>query len=777
MESILNKGAAMYRVFWTIALSLAAVVPAAAETVLLEAERFDDRGGWVVDSQFMDQMGSPYLLAHGLGVPVRNASTTVNLPEPGTYRVWVRTRDWVATWNAAGAPGKFQVLIDEKTLETQFGAEGAEWHWQDGGTVEIAKQAVTVALHDLTGFEGRCDAIVLTTEADFTPPNQEPAMGQFRRKLLGLPDEPPEAGEYDLVVVGGGIAGTCASLSAARLGLTVALIQDRPVLAGNNSSEVRVWLQGARNKEPYPRVGDVVRELEQERHAHYGSSNTADLYEDENKLAIVRAEPGISLFLCHRANAVETDDGRLCTVIAQHTTTGERRRFVGLWFVDSTGDGCIGHLAGADHELTDKGHMGRCNLWNVIDTGKPAPFQRCTWALDLTDKPFPGRAKPGTAGTDNSRSIESLGGWYWESGFDHDPFEKSEYIRDWNFRAMYGAWDALKNVDGRYANYKLNWSAYVSGKRESRRLLGDVILAKEDLLDGREYPDGCVPTGWSIDLHLPDPRYEAGFEGDAFIAKAHYTRYKTPYWVPYRCLYSRNVPNLFMAGRDISVTHDALGSVRVMRTGGCMGEIVGMAASLCKEHDVDPRGVYKDHLDELKELMQQGVGKLPPLITSIEPPAWLATAGENLARKAKVQVSGCLKADTNTPDLLNDGRANVTDNDGRWLSDPQTPNWVELVWPEQQTIAAARVISGFRDGDGQLVAPIQKFVLQSGDGDNWRDVDDTQTDGNSAVDWHVRFPPIKTSRIRLWVTETQVDVSRIWEIEVYGGPKPPPAKQ
>jgi len=777
MESSLNKGAAMYRVSWTIVLSLAAAVPAAAETVLLETERFDDLGGWAVDAQFMDQMGSPYLLAHGLGVPVSDATTTVNLPEAGTYRVWVRTRDWVATWNAPGAPGKFQVLIDGKTLETQFGAEGAEWHWQDGGTVEIAKQAVTVALHDLTGFEGRCDAIVLTTETDFTPPNQEPAMGQFRRKLLGLPDEPPEAGEYDLVVVGGGIAGTCASLSAARLGLTVALIQDRPVLAGNNSSEVRVWLQGARNKEPYPRVGDVVRELEQERHAHYGPSNTADLYEDENKLAIVRAEPGISLFLCHRANAVETDDGRLCTVIAQHTTTGERRRFVGLWFVDSTGDGCIGHLAGADHELTDKGHMGRCNLWNVIDTGKPAPFQRCTWALDLTDKPFPGRAKPGTAGTDNSRSIESLGGWYWESGFDHDPFEKSEYIRDWNFRAMYGAWDALKNVDGRYANYKLNWSAYVSGKRESRRLLGDVILAKEDLLDGREYPDGCVPTGWSIDLHLPDPRYEAGFEGDAFIAKAHYTRYKTPYWVPYRCLYSRNVPNLFMAGRDISVTHDALGSVRVMRTGGCMGEIVGMAASLCKEHDVDPRGVYKDHLDELKELMQQGVGKLPPLITSIEPPAWLATAGENLARKAKVQVSGCLKADTNTPDLLNDGRANVTDNDGRWLSDPQTPNWVELVWPEQQTIAAARVISGFRDGDGQLVAPIQKFVLQSGDGDNWRDVDDTQTDGNSAVDWHVRFPPIKTSRIRLWVTETQVDVSRIWEIEVYGGPKPPPAKQ
>jgi len=138
------------------------------------------------------------------------------------------------------------------------------------------------------------------------------------------------------------------------------------------------------------------------------------------------------------------------------------------------------------------------------------------------------------------------------------------------------------------------------------------------VLAGKKHDDGCVPTGWSIDLHLPDPRYEKGFEGDAFIAKAHYTRYQPPYWVPYRCLYSRNVPNLLMAGRDISVTHEALGTVRVMRTGGCMGEIVGMAASLCKKHDCDPRGVYKEHLAELKELMLEGVGKLPPIATAIE---------------------------------------------------------------------------------------------------------------------------------------------------------------
>ena len=150
----------------------------------------------------------------------------------------------------------------------------------------------------------------------------------------------------------------------------------------------------------------------------------------------------------------------------------------------------------------------------------------------------------------------------------------------------------------------------MAGKRESRRLLGDVVLAKEDLLSGKKYPDACVPTGWSMDLHLADKRYDKGFESDPFISTANFGTYPRPYWIPYRCFYSRNVPNLFMAGRDISVTHEALGAVRVMRTCGMMGEIVGMAASLCKKHDTTPRRVYETYLDELKELMARGVGKV-----------------------------------------------------------------------------------------------------------------------------------------------------------------------
>ncbi len=579
------------------------VMAAGLASVLVEAEAFGHPGGWVVDPQFMDVMGSPYLLAHGLGRPVADAVTSVELPGPGTYRVWVRTKDWVAPWKAPGTPGRFQLLIDGQALGTTFGTEGAEWHWQAGGTVRIENRRVTLTLHDLTGFEGRCDAILFSTDEGLVPPNQDPELAAWRRKLLGYPETPEPGGQFDLVVVGGGMAGTCASITAARLGLKVALVQDRPVLGGNNSSEMRVWLQGARSKEPWPRIGDVVAELEQPRRAHYGPANTADLYEDEKKLAVARAEPNLRLLLEHRVNGVEMDARRIRAVVAQDVQSGRRFRIAGRCFADCTGDGAVGFLAGADFEMEPTGRMGPCNLWNVKETSGPVPFPRCEWALDLSTRPFPGRSK-------TKPNPDQLGGWYWESGFDHDPILKAEYVRDWNFRAMYGAWDALKNVDRVLPNHTLNWAAYIMGRRESRRLLGDVVLTKADLEQGRKFPDGCVPTGWKIDLHLPDPRYEKGFEGDAFISKAEYGTYPMPFWVPYRCLYSRNIENLFIAGRDISVTHEALGAVRVMRTGGCEGEIVGMAASLCVKHGVWPRGAYEKHLADLQDLMRRGVGKV-----------------------------------------------------------------------------------------------------------------------------------------------------------------------
>ena len=743
--------------------------------VLVEAESFADPGGWALDAQFMDQMGSPYLLAHGLGKPVRDAVTAVRLPAPGAYRVWVRTKDWVAQWRAPGAPGRFQVLVDGRPLAAEFGAEGAQWHWQDGGTVAVANAQAQVALRDLTGFEGRCDALLFAADAAWRPPDSGPELAALRRSLLGLPEAPEPGGEFDLVVAGGGIAGTCAAVAAARLGLSVALVQDRPVLGGNNSSEVRVWLQGARSKEPWPRVGDVVAELEQARQAHYGPANTAELYEDGKKLAVVRAETNITLFLQHRVTGAETEGTRIRAALAQDARTGRRLRLAARLFADCTGDGALGAQAGADSEMTPRGHMGPCNLWNVKDTGSPQPFPRCPWALDLSGKPFPGRGAP-------RPDALKLGGWYWESGFDLNPIDDAEAIRDWNFRAMYGAWDALKNVDGIWPDHALNWCAYVCGRRESRRLLGDVVLSKADLEAGRPYPDGCVPTGWKMDLHLPDPKYERGFEGNAFISTAHFGTYPMPYWIPYRCLYSRNIDNLFMAGRDVSVTHEALGAVRVMRTGGCMGEIVGLAARLCVRHRTSPRGVYERHLDELKALMRGGVGKRPGSevayanqgesaasrrpgagASAASAPAWLGRSGPNLARGARVTVGSNAEA----AHFINDGQADRTDNSLRWRSVAGVPARIELAWEQPQTFSAMRILSGYSDGTGTCVGMVESWTVQTHDGTAWRDVPSAAAAGNTLADWSATFAPVTTDRLRLSITATPKDIARIWEIEIY----------
>jgi len=257
-----------------------------AESValLLEAAHFQAKGGWVLDQQFMDTMGSGFLLAHGLGRPVADAVAQVRFPETGTYRLWVRTRDWVAPWKtpgtprskrAQGTPGIFKVLIDGKAVKTTFGDREAEWHWQDGGTVAIGNKDAEIALHDLTGFEGRCAGIFLTKAMGFIPPNGGEALQAFRRAWYGYAEEPEVVGNYDLVVVGGGMAGTCAAVMAARLGATVAFIQDRPVVGGNNSSEVRVWLQGAKGGPRVPKLGKVLAEFEQKKWAHYGEDNQA----------------------------------------------------------------------------------------------------------------------------------------------------------------------------------------------------------------------------------------------------------------------------------------------------------------------------------------------------------------------------------------------------------------------------------------------------------------------------------------------------------------------
>jgi len=595
-----------------LAAALAAWVgmDARAATVLIEAESFADTGGWSLDTQFLREMGSPYLIAHGLGKPVADATTTVTIPEAGTYRVLVRTKDWVARWSTPGTPGRFRVLVNGDPLSETFGTQGASWTWHDGGTVDLPAGAARLALRDLTGFEGRCDCILLTTEPA-PPPDDATVLAGWRREALNLPKEPHAKGPYDLVVIGGGYAGMGAAISAARMGLSVALVQNRGVLGGNGSSEVRVWAMGLIRRGKYPRIGEIVEEFCDRATK---SPGTFEEFEDAKKEAIVRAEPKIDLFLNTHAFAVARTDHRITSVTCLDIRTSRELRFTGRLFCDATGHATIGHLAGAETVMKPTGRMGMSNMWAWDEADGPQSFPETPWALPLTmdDFPYP---------------RDHHGQWFWESGFDKDPLGDAEGIRDWNLRAVFGAWNAMKNGDGRadHPNAVLTWVAYVGGPRESRRILGDVELSQDDIVTKRDFPDGCVPSTWSIDLHYPKEEYAKKFPDNPFISIAAHDRSVDRthgYPVPYRCFYSKDVENLFMAGRCISVTHEALGTVRVMKTCGMMGEVVGKAASVAVKHGTTPRGVYERHWPELDELLKlPGKARRPTVDAAIELPA------------------------------------------------------------------------------------------------------------------------------------------------------------
>ena len=620
----------------TVIALMACSVLSAQSSVFLEAEGFANTGGWTNDNQSMMQMGSPYLIAHGMGQPVEDAITTFKISKEGTYRLWVRTRDWTKTWGRTESPGRFEVLVNGNAAEAVFGTESEEWAWQDGGLVELTKGENKIALHDLTGFDGRCDAIFLTKKLNAPAPKVNHA---FRRKALKL-GRPEKAGEYDFVVVGGGIAGICAAITAARLGCKVALVQNRPVLGGNNSSEIRVGLSGLIYKEPYPKLGLLMDEIggvghwtnyearqdpdsprskrileviEEHPEKLIHNAGPASNYEDDRKLDAVLAEPNITLFLNKQVISAKTRRGCIRSVLAKDISTSEEIILKGSLFADCTGDANLGFLAGADFRMgreskaetgeslapeePDMLTMGTSVQWSASDsdpsTGSGTDFPECPWAIAFSD----------------STCIPIVHGeWDWETGLGRDQVEEIERIRDHGLRAVYGNWSYLKNspkYKEQFENKRLEWVACIGGKRESRRLMGDVVLKEQDILEGTEYDDATFTATWGMDLHYPKP--EPGMEGEEPFRARSVTKGHKDYAVPYRCLYSRNIGNLMMAGRDISVTHAALGTIRVMRTGGMMGEVIGMAASVCKDHKCSPREVYKSYLDELKSKMKEGV--------------------------------------------------------------------------------------------------------------------------------------------------------------------------
>jgi len=580
-------------------ICLAAALPAHAGTFLVEAEQFADKGGWGVDTQFIESVGSSYLIAHGLGKPVKDAVTEVTVPDAGSYRVWVRTIDWTKRLDRPDSAGRFQLEIDGKALVGELGKGDAKWTWQTAGKVDLKAGKAKLALKDLTGFDGRADAILFSSDESFSPPADATFEERTQWKIPGVPSAIEDAGNYDLVVVGGGYGGIGAAVSAARMGAKVALIQNRNILGGNGSSEIRVWAMGNYPSSEYP-LADIIREIEDKAKA---SPAPAEEFVDDKKEQVVRAEKNITLFLGHHGYGVEMKDGKIAAVKAVDIEAGKIKRISGRFFSDCTGHGFLGLWSGADTVIAEKGRMGMSNMWIWENQPEAVTFAEQPWMHKFaeTDFPYP-KLRHGFGHAE----------WFWESGYDDHPIKDLESIRDLNLLAAFSAWNSIKN-HGVYAardpqqhkNAALTWLAYVGGTRETLQILGDVVLSGEEIIAKKEFNDATVLTTWSIDLHYPVEKYKNAIPGKPFISYAVHGKgvdKNVGYPIPYRTLYSRNVDNLFMAGRNISVNRDALGTIRVMKTIGMMGVTVGRAAALATAMECSPRDIYNKHLDEAKSL-------------------------------------------------------------------------------------------------------------------------------------------------------------------------------
>lgn len=458
----------------------------------------------------------------------------------------------------------------------------------------------------------------------------------------------------DLVIVGGGLAGTCAAVTAARAGIKVILVQDRPVLGGNASSEVRLWILGATshmgNNNRWAREGGIVDEILVEN--TYRNPEGNPYLVDCLLLEKVTAEPNLTLLLNTAVYEVEKSPGdgnghadAITAVRAFCSQNSTRYELAAPLFCDASGDGVVGFLAGAAFRMGAEARdefgekfapareygelLGHSLYFYSKDAGRPVKFTPPAFALrDITRIP---RYRSFTTRDYGCRL------WWIEYGGRLDTVHDTETIKWELWRVIYGVWDYIKN-SGKFpdaANLTLEWVGTIPGKRESRRFEGDTWLIQQDIVEQRPHPDAVAFGGWSIDLHPADGVFSERPGCNQWHAKGVYQ-------IPYRCLYSRNIPNLFLAGRIISASHVAFGSSRVMGTCACVAEAVGMAAALCHRHRLPPRALgAPEHIGRLQRALLRAGHHIPGF--ALADPA-------DLARLARLTASSELQLRELAPD-------------------------------------------------------------------------------------------------------------------------------
>jgi hypothetical protein len=478
--------------------------------------------------------------------------------------------------------------------------------------------------------------------------------------------------KVDFCVIGGGMAGLCAAISAARHGAKVALMQDRPVLGGNASSEIRMWICGAHG--PNNRESGLLEEIQMENLYRNPTPNysiwDSILYEK------ARFENNIELILNCSCTEADINGDSIKSVKGWQLTTETWHTVEARYFADCSGDSILAQLSGAEYRMgreacdefdesiepkqADKKTMGMSCLMQIRETDKPQTFIPPTWADKYTsndDLPY------------RDHNINS-NYWWIELGGENDTIHDAEELRDQLLKIVFGVWDHMKNHgDHGVDNWVIDWLGFLPGKRESRRCIGDHILTQNDVRAEGKFEDIVAYGGWSMDDHFPAGfRYKDGYPTIFHPAPS-------PFGIPYRCLYSKNIENLFFAGRNISGTHAALSATRVMATCSMLGQAVGTAAAIAVEKALTPRGVYEKEIKTLQQKLMEDDCYIP----------WHKREIPQLTLKAS------LKASEGKADNLRNGYDRpIGEDDNGWYG--ENGSWVEYRFENSENIKELRFV-------------------------------------------------------------------------------------
>ena len=505
--------------------------------------------------------------------------------------------------------------------------------------------------------------------------------------------------KYQVVIIGGGLSGVCAALASARQGAKTAIVQARSVFGGNNSSEIRMHVCGANCHAEKKDLAETGILMELQLLNKYVNPNKSVPMWDMVMWGKLKSEPNLDCYLNTVMDDVVMDGDKILKAVCRQSSTELVYCLQGDIFVDATGHGTLGYYAGAEYRYgseskaefnepdapdTENGYtMGNTILFHSTDLGSPTLFFKPDWAYSFTESDLENRPHGNVTWSHGENGVEekydvSSGYWWMELGGEsQNIIEQTEKINDELFKSIFGVWDHIKNQPGHNAeNYAIDWIGSVPGIRESRRLVGEYILNENDILENRFFDDGVAYGGWPIDVHP-----QKGFHHKGLPTR--YINFPGHYAIPYRSFYSKNISNLMMAGRNISVSKLAMASTRVMGTCAVGGQAVGTAAALAAIRGVTPAQLGKKHIEELRQILLKNDCYIPGAVN---------TDPDDMARSAKITASGSV-GECYPENVISGVSRRAGEKEHIWQSQPlsQRPAFLDLDLSAPRKISQVRV--------------------------------------------------------------------------------------